>query len=510
MLTIIFNNFDFMLSFLPAIIIGVYLYTTWYYDYWSKLGVKCPWSPVPLFGHVFQSITLKKHFMEVLEDIYRKIDDEPFVGIYSMRTPEFFIKDPEIIGKVLIKDFNYFTDRGSLNNPKNPLSHNIFQTGGERWRTMRQKLSPTFTTNKLKYMIEQIKICSDSLLECINENFIKYSGQMEIRDMMGKYSTDVIGKCAFGLDLDTINDPESEFRNYGKVTFQPSIRAHVIVSVFLTQPSLLRFMPSSFQPQKSIDFFRNAFQQTIHHRIESKIERKDVVQQLMKAREDLVLNPALNDKDKFSEMDIVANAYILFVAGFETVSTSMSFCLYELALHKNIQDKVREEIIGIKSKNDGKLDNDCLCDLQYLNMVIKETLRRYPPLVFLTRVVTKPYTLPDTNITLENGTKILIPVRSLHYDCKYFPNPNEFDPERFSDENINKLHPNTYMPFGDGPRQCIAKRFAEIEMKLALSEILSKYEVLPCEKTQIPIKYIIGSFVNAPENIWLKFKPIHS
>lgn len=84
-------------------------------------------------------------------------------------------------------------------------------------------------------------------------------------------------------------------------------------------------------------------------------------------------------------------------------------------------------------------------------------MRRYPPLVFLTRVVTEPYTLPDTKITLERGTKILIPVRSIHYDPKYFPNPNEFNPERFSDENLNNLHPNTYMPFGDGPRQCIGE-----------------------------------------------------
>lgn len=98
MLQIILDNFDFKLSLLTALFIGVYFYATWYYDYWSKLGVKCPWSPVPLFGHVFQSITLRKHFMELLEDIYRQTGDEPFVGIYSMRTPEFFIKDPELIG----------------------------------------------------------------------------------------------------------------------------------------------------------------------------------------------------------------------------------------------------------------------------------------------------------------------------------------------------------------------------------------------------------------------------
>lgn len=70
-------------------------------------------------------------------------------------------------------------------------------------------------------------------------------------------------------------------------------------------------------------------------------------------------------------MDIVANAYILFIAGFETVSTSMSFCLYELALRKDIQDKVRNEIMEVKSKYGGKLDSNCLNELDYMGMVIK-------------------------------------------------------------------------------------------------------------------------------------------
>lgn len=70
-------------------------------------------------------------------------------------------------------------------------------------------------------------------------------------------------------------------------------------------------------------------------------------------------------------MDIVANAYILFIAGFETVSTSMSFCMYELALRKDVQDKVRDEIIQVKSKHNGQMSIECLSELHYMGMVIK-------------------------------------------------------------------------------------------------------------------------------------------
>jgi len=160
--------------------------------------------------------------------------------------------------------------------------------------------------------------------------------------------------------------------------------------------------------------------------------------------------------------------------------------------------------------------------------------------VTLNRVVTKPYAIPETNVTLETGTKIVIPVQAIHYDAKYYPDPHTFDPERFSDENVQGLRPHTYMPFGDGPRFCIGtrvftrrtkrarsssrgrwppsetrcsfavsgKRFAEFEMKMALSEVLANYEVTPCDKTQIPVKYVIGSFVTIPESIWLKFRRV--
>jgi len=79
--------------------------------------------------------------------------------------------------------------------------------------------------------------------------------------------------------------------------------------------------------------------------------------------------------------------------------------------------------------------------------------------VTLNRVVTKPYVIPGTQIKLKTGTKIVIPVHAIHYDPKYYSDPEAFEPDRFSDENIHNLHPNTYMPFGDGPRFCIGTSF---------------------------------------------------
>lgn len=97
---------------------------------------------------------------------------------------------------------------------------------------------------------------------------------------------------------------------------------------------------------------------------------------------------------------------------------------------------------------------------------------------------------------------------ALHRDPKYFPNPEKFDPERFSDENKHKIVPFSYVPFGSGPRNCIASRFALLEIKTLFVYLLSKLDFIVIEKTQIPIKISKTQFNMATEKgIWLGMKP---
>lgn len=96
-------------------------------------------------------------------------------------------------------------------------------------------------------------------------------------------------------------------------------------------------------------------------------------------------------------------------------------------------------------------------DLPYLDMVISETLRKYPPLGFLDRIALQDYKVPNFDLTIEKDTPIFIPMIGFHHDPKYFPNPEKYDPLRFS-ENVKKSRPSfVYMPFGEGPHICIGK-----------------------------------------------------
>lgn len=91
---------------------------------------------------------------------------------------------------------------------------------------------------------------------------------------------------------------------------------------------------------------------------------------------------------------------------------------------------------------------------------------------------------------IEVGTAILIPTYAIHHDPRYFPNPEIFDPERFSDQNKSNILPYAYQPFGVGPRMCIGSRFALAEMKLVYIHLLRKYEILPTQSTKIPMVFL--------------------
>ncbi|VVC43867.1 Cytochrome P450, E-class, group I,Cytochrome P450,Cytochrome P450, conserved site [Cinara cedri] len=498
----------------PVLIVFLitYYFCTLTFNKWEKLNV--PYiKPIPLFGNFLTVALGIVHPVDFYRSIYYKLAGNKYGGIFQMRTPYLMIRDPGIINNVLIKDFSYFPDRGIYSDfSVNPLSNNLFFMNNPQWKVIRNKLSPAFTSGKLKLMYNQIKECGDELMKTIRNNLAEnHNNEMEVRDVMGKYSTEVIGSCAFGLKLNAISDEKSAFRKYGKNLFRPSLRILLRELSLMISPVFLKIVKLKDFPAEAGEFFHSAFHETITYREKNNIVRNDFVQILMQARRDLVLNQNLPPNDKFTETQIVANAFVMFAAGFETVSTAMSFCLYELALKKHIQDRLREEIKSKMSKNNGVIDSEFLIDLNYLDMVLAETLRKYPPTFALFRKASQDYCVPNDSLIIEKGQKIIIPIYSLHYDAKYFPDPEIFDPHRFSPEEKSKRQSGTYLPFGDGPRICIGKRFAELEMKLALVEILSKFEVEPCEKTEIPIKFSKQALIVMPENgIWLKFKQICS
>jgi len=236
----------------------------------------------------------------------------------------------------------------------------------------------------------------------------------------------------------------------------------------------------------------------------NKIERNDVMDLLMK-----LLDDGKGEDGKITLNELAAQCFVFFIAGFETSSTTSTMVLYSLALNPDIQEKLRDEMNKIMAKYDGKLTYEGMLEMKYLQMVIDETLRLYGPVFQLIRSASKDYKIPDSKLTIKAGTLTIIPTYAIHMDSEYYPDPEKFDPERFSEENKQKRHPMAYLPFGDGPRNCIGLRFGLMQTKIALIKLLTNFKFTPSSKTTIPMKFSKSSFVLSPENdMWLKVEKI--
>ena len=138
-----------------------------------------------------------------------------------------------------------------------------------------------------------------------------------------------------------------------------------------------------------------------------------------------------------------------------------------------------------------------------------ESLRKYPPLTDLTRIAEKDYKVEGTQFVIEAGTQVVIPAMSIHHDPEYYPDPETFDPERFTSEESNKRNNFTFLAFGEGPRACIGLRFGMLQAKIGIALLLQNFIFDKCDKTVVPLKFEKHTAVLTPfGGVYLKVKKI--
>lgn len=186
-----------------------------------------------------------------------------------------------------------------------------------------------------------------------------------------------------------------------------------------------------------------------------------------------------------SDLELVAQSIIFIFAGYETTSTSLSFLMYLLATHPDVQQKLQEEI-DATFPNKAPPTYDALFQMEYLDMVLNESLRLFPIAGRLERLCKKDVEI--NGVFIPKGTVVMVPSFILHRDPEYWSEPEEFQPERFSKSNKDSINPYIYVPFGNGPRNCIGMRFALMNMKLAVIKVLQNFSFKPCKETQIPVE----------------------
>ncbi|XP_067627503.1 cytochrome P450 6A1-like [Eurosta solidaginis] len=470
-------------------------------NYWQRRGIPCD-QPHLLFGNLKDAATMVS-FAEAFEIVYKRyLGTGPFCGFYFLQKPSVLALTPEFIKRVLIKDFNYFTSRGLYSNEKDdPLTGNLSRLDGQKWRNLRNKLTPTFTAGQMKFMLPTMLAVADQLVKALNDQ-LKMSNIIEIKDILSRFTTDVIGSCAFGIECNSLKNPDAVFREMFRNSVRDRRHSNLVNILINALPNLARKLHMCTIKDKYTQFFLKIVRDTVDYRAKNNVQRKDFLNILMD------LNKL--DEKGLSVEEMAANTFIFLLAGFGTSSTTLSFILYELALNLNIQRRLRAEILETLEKYDNEATYECINSMPYMKQVISETLRKYPLLIRLQRVAVSNYVVPEhPKYVIEKGTAIFIPVMAIHHNPAIYPEPEKFHPERFSPEQMQTRDSINWLPFGDGPRNCIGLRFAQLQIRVALTYLFRNFEISTCDLTEIPLELTRDSNSTFSKNdISLKFEQI--
>uniref|UniRef100_A0A8C5WS64 unspecific monooxygenase n=1 Tax=Laticauda laticaudata TaxID=8630 RepID=A0A8C5WS64_LATLA len=304
----------------------------------------------------------------------------------------------------------------------------------------------------------------------------KLEGDSNKNLIFGAYSMDVITSTSFGVNTDSINNPKDPFVQQVQKLMTSSLLSPLFILSYVAPwlKPLLEKMNVNIFSNESMDFFTRSI---------TKLKEKRLGYLGIRKWPSIFLSSLLHVG--LTDSEILSQAIIFIFAGYETVSSALSYLMYELAIQPDIQQKLQKEIEEVLP-NQASITYEALMQIEYLDMVLNETLRMYPGVSRLQRMCKN--TIKLNGITIPKGMGIAIPPVILHFNPEYWPEPEQFRPERFSKEVKEKINPYTYLSFGAGPRNCIGMRFAFLTMKAAVASLMQHFTFQPCKETQVRIR----------------------
>ncbi|XP_025971986.2 cytochrome P450 3A12-like isoform X2 [Dromaius novaehollandiae] len=430
-------------------------------------------------------------------------------GFFDGRRPVLAVLDPILIKAILVKEcYTLFTNRRTFG-LHGSLDSALTLAEDEQWKRIRSVLSPTFTSGKLKEMLPIINYYGEKLVKNI-EKKVANDEFLPTKDIFGAYSMDVVASTSFSVNIDSMNNPSDPFvtniKKFLKFNFLNPLVLLIVLFPFVVP--VLEKMNVTLLPSGATNFFKNTFSKMKKERRKGcHKDRVDFLQLMVDSQSSGgSSNPAeeSNSYKTLSDEEILAQALTFVFAGYETTSSTLSYISYHLATHPDVQQRLQDEIdANLPSK--AAPTYSALVQMEYLDMVVNETLRLFPPGGRIERVCKK--TVEINGVTIPKGMVIMIPAYVIHRDPAYWPQPEEFRPERFSKENKESIDPYTYLPFGAGPRNCIGMRFALLTLKVAVVVLLQNYSFRPCKDTPIPLVLDTQGFMQPKKPIVLKMVP---
>ncbi|XP_056907891.1 thromboxane-A synthase isoform X3 [Takifugu flavidus] len=528
----IFHNTSGLSVTLGLLLLGLlYWYSVHPFSVLSRNGIKHP-KPLPFFGNLFM---FRQGFFNPLNDLIKT--HGRVCGYYLGRKPVVVVADPEMLRQVMVKDFSSFPNRMSLRFITKPMSDCLLMLRNERWKRVRSILTPAFSASKMKEMVPLINTATDALIKNLDA-FAESAEAFNIHKCFGCFTMDVVASVAFGTQVDSQNNCDDPFVRHAQLFFSFTFFRPIML-FFAAFPSLAAPLVGII-PNKKRDnmnhFFIRTIQKIIKQREEQPPEqrRRDFLQLMLDARtsdesvsiehfdtahpvgeahnrseqnQDNQVGPQERPQMKMiTEDEIVGQAFVFLVAGYETSSNTLAFACYLLAINPECQRELQKEVDHFFTRHESP-DYTNVQELKYLDMVISETLRLYPPGFRFAREIERDCVVNGQSFP--KGATFEIPAGFLHRDPEHWPDPDKFIPERFTPEAKASRHPFVYIPFGAGPRNCVGMRLAQLEMKMALVRLFRRFNLLACTETKVPLELKSSSTLGPKNGVFVKIERRH-
>ncbi|KAL4625086.1 thromboxane-A synthase isoform X1 [Arapaima gigas] len=505
----------------------LYWYSVFPYSILARCGIRHP-KPLPFFGNMF---LFRQGFIEPHNQLIKQYGR--VCGYYLGRRPVVLVADPDMLKQILVKDFSSFPNRMTIKAATKPISESLLMLKDERWKRVRSILTPSFSSAKMReagIMVPLINAATETLMR--NLNVYAESGRsFDIHRCFGCFAMDVIASVGFGTQVDSQNNLDDPFvhhaQKFSSFTFFRPFMVVFIVFPFLISP-LVGLIPNKSRDEMN-SFFTSCVKKIIKQRDEQppSQRRRDFLQLMLDVRSgqecaaleqfDVVNQadeqvpshrgatagedpcgeaPRPVQKRMMTEDEIVGQAVLFLLAGYETSSSTLAVVCYLMAIHPECQEKLQREVDDFFSRHDSP-DYDNVQELKYLEMVVSEALRLYPPGFRFARQVERDVTV--NGVFLPKGATVEIPAGFLHRDPEHWPDPERFLPERFTAEAKASRHPFAYLPFGAGPRSCVGMRLAQLEIRMALVHVFRQFSLVASSETKVPLE-LKSSVTLGPKN----------
>ncbi|CAH0702578.1 unnamed protein product [Spodoptera exigua] len=384
------------------------------------------------------------------------------------------------------------------------LREGLLVSKGEKWHQRRKLLTPAFHFQILnEYFHTFRQRTQDIMLDIENENDKE---QIDLKPLFTKATLHVMCETSFGTkveDTPAFDKYLKSIHDMGKCLIYRLTRP------WLLDETLYKWSFNAKKEKSIVKELHNFTKQIVEKRRQKRIlnSNSPVIENLLEKKTKPALLDILLDEEEQGNIDndgVLEEVDTFLFEGHDTTAAALTFMVMRIANESAVQERIYEELKDIYSGSQRQLTVEDLRKMRYLECCIKESLRLYPSVPFLSRYIKQEVDIGG--YTIPKKTFCNVNVFDLHRSPDLYPDPEKFIPERFLPENVVTRSPYSYIPFSAGPRNCIGQKFAMMELKTVMSELLWKYQLVPITKPE-DLVFTADLVLRTNHPIFVQFRP---